>query len=115
MDTQLPIDLLRWGFALAPIVVLLVLLVILGWTAQQAAMIGMFTAAAIGFVVFQSPLESRISDQVARELTLRGHPVRVVSHWEGTVGHAQAIRINQESGFFEGGADPRGDGAALGF
>lgn len=60
-------------------------------------------------------LESRISDQVARELTLRGHPVRVVSHWEGTVGHAQAIRINQESGFFEGGADPRGDGAALGF
>lgn len=58
MDTQLPIDLLRWGFALAPIVVLLVLLVILGWTAQQAAMIGMFTAAAIGFVVFQSPLET---------------------------------------------------------
>lgn len=60
-------------------------------------------------------LESRISDQVARELTLRGHPVRMVSQWEGTVGHAQAIRINRESGFFEGGADPRGDGSAAGF
>jgi gamma-glutamyltranspeptidase/glutathione hydrolase len=31
------------------------------------------------------------------------------------VGHAQAIRIDQESGFYEGGADPRGDGAAVGF
>ena len=56
--TQLPIDPLRWAFALAPIVVLLVLLVILRWTAQQAAMIGMFTAAAIGFFVFRSPLET---------------------------------------------------------
>lgn len=60
-------------------------------------------------------LESRISDEVARELTLRGHPVRMVSQWESTLGHAQAIRINRESGFFEGGADPRGDGAALGY
>lgn len=60
-------------------------------------------------------LESRISDEIARELTLRGHPVRIVSAWEGTVGHAQAIRVDRESGFFEGGADPRGDGAALGY
>lgn len=56
--TQLPIDLLRWGFALTPIIVLLVLLVVLRWTAQQAAMIGMFTAAAIGFLVFRSPVET---------------------------------------------------------
>jgi gamma-glutamyltranspeptidase/glutathione hydrolase len=60
-------------------------------------------------------LESRISDQVSRELTLRGHPVRMVSQWESTLGHAQAIRIDRETGFLEGGADPRGDGAALGF
>jgi gamma-glutamyltranspeptidase/glutathione hydrolase len=31
------------------------------------------------------------------------------------MGHAQAIRIDREHGFLEGGADPRGDGAALGF
>jgi gamma-glutamyltranspeptidase/glutathione hydrolase len=60
-------------------------------------------------------LEGRIPDQVARELTLRGHPVRRVNQWEGTLGHAQAILVNRESGFFEGGADPRGDGSALGF
>ena len=60
-------------------------------------------------------LESRIPDEVARELTLRGHPVQMVSRWEGTMGHAQAIRINRQSGFHEGSADPRGDGAALGF
>jgi gamma-glutamyltranspeptidase/glutathione hydrolase len=60
-------------------------------------------------------LESRISDQVSRELTLRGHPVRMVSQWESTLGHAQAIRIDRETGFLEGGAAPRGDGAALGF
>ncbi|MGD9617925.1 MAG: gamma-glutamyltransferase [Alphaproteobacteria bacterium] len=60
-------------------------------------------------------LESRISDEVIRELTLRGQPVRVVEAWSGTLGHAQAIRVNRASGFLEGGADPRGDGAALGW
>jgi gamma-glutamyltranspeptidase/glutathione hydrolase len=60
-------------------------------------------------------LESRIADEVTRELTLRGHPVQVVGGWDGTLGHAQAIRIDRDSGFFEGGADPRGDGAALGW
>jgi gamma-glutamyltranspeptidase/glutathione hydrolase len=60
-------------------------------------------------------LESRIDDEVARELTLRGHPVQIVGAWSGTMGHAQAIRINRNTGFLEGGADPRGDGAALGW
>ena len=60
-------------------------------------------------------LESRISDEIMRELKLRGHPVSIAVSWEGTVGHAQAIRIDPASGFFEGGADPRGDGAAMGF
>lgn len=59
MDTtQLPIDLVRWGFALIPIVVLVVLLVILRWTAPQAATVGMFTGAAIAFFVFQTPPET---------------------------------------------------------
>lgn len=60
-------------------------------------------------------LESRISDETARELRLRGQPVRMASQWDGTLGHAQAIRIDRAGGFFEGGADPRGDGAAMGF
>lgn len=60
-------------------------------------------------------LESRIDDQIARELTRRGQPVKIVGPWSGTMGHAQAIRINRDGGFLEGGADPRSDGAAIGW
>lgn len=60
-------------------------------------------------------LESRIDDGVIRELRLRGQPVRIAEAWCGTLGHAQAIRIDNDGGFLEGGADPRGDGAALGW
>ncbi|CCN20242.1 gamma-glutamyltransferase [Bordetella bronchiseptica] len=60
-------------------------------------------------------LEARIADETLRELRLRGHPVKTVPNWDGTLGHAQAIRIDPVTRAFEGGADPRGDGAALGF
>lgn len=60
-------------------------------------------------------LEGRISDEVARELKRRGQPVQMVTDWNDNMGHAHAIRVDHEQGFFEGGADPRGDGAALGY
>ncbi len=60
-------------------------------------------------------LEGRISDQTLRELARRGQPVRPVTDWNDTMGHAQAIRVDHRHGFYEGGADPRGDGAALGY
>ena len=60
-------------------------------------------------------LEGRISDEVVHELTRRGHPVQTVEAWSGTMGHAQAIRVDRVTRFLEGGADPRGDGAALGW
>ena len=60
-------------------------------------------------------LEGRISDEVVRELKRRGQPVQMVTDWNDNMGHAQAIRIDRERGFLEGGADPRGDGAALGY
>lgn len=60
-------------------------------------------------------LEGRIADGVMRELELRGQPVKPLEDYNDNVGHAQAIRINRDSGFLEGGADPRGDGAALGY
>jgi lactate permease len=56
--TQLPIDVLPWIFALIPIVVLVVLLVVLRWTAPQAAAVGMFTSAVIAYLVFRTPLET---------------------------------------------------------
>jgi oxamate amidohydrolase len=60
-------------------------------------------------------IESRVPGGVLRELKRRGQPVRRLSAWDETVGHAQAIRIDGERGVLEGGADPRGDGAALGY
>jgi oxamate amidohydrolase len=60
-------------------------------------------------------LEGRISDEVVRELELRGQPVKMLPDWDDNMGHAQAIRMEREHGFLEGGADPRGDGLALGY
>ncbi len=59
-------------------------------------------------------LEGRIHDPVVHELERLGQPVKMLPDWDDNVGHAQAIRISPE-GYLEGGADPRGDGAALGF
>ncbi|WP_298853317.1 hypothetical protein [uncultured Aquimonas sp.] len=44
-----------------------------------------------------------------------GSPAAIAPRWEGSLGHAQAIRIDRRTGSFEGGADPRGDGAAMKF
>lgn len=60
-------------------------------------------------------LEGRIPDEVVRELKRRGQPVQMVTDWNDNMGHANVIRVDREQGLLEGGADPRGDGAALGY
>ncbi|MCL7456366.1 gamma-glutamyltransferase [Micromonospora echinofusca] len=60
-------------------------------------------------------LEGRIGDEIVRELQRRGQPVRMLPNWDDNLGHAHAIRIDHERGLLEAGADPRGDGAALGY
>jgi gamma-glutamyltranspeptidase len=60
-------------------------------------------------------LEGRIPDLIVEELARRGQPVKPLTDWNDNMGHAQAIRINDDTGFLEGGADPRGDGAAIGY
>lgn len=57
-DLQIPVDLLRWGLALLPIAVLMILMVLLRWTAPQAGMFGMFAAAGVSLFAFQTPLET---------------------------------------------------------
>ncbi|MCC3372661.1 gamma-glutamyltransferase [Cohnella sp. REN36] len=59
-------------------------------------------------------LESRIDPAVAAALAAAGHQVRVVGAFSGVMGHAHAIKID-EAGFLQGGADPRSDGAAIGW
>lgn len=60
-------------------------------------------------------LEGRIPEEVVSELDARGQPTTVLDDWDDNMGHAQAIRIDPGTGYLEGGADPRGDGAAQGF
>lgn len=58
-------------------------------------------------------LESRFSPATVEALGTRGHPIRVVDSFDGAMGHAQAIQLSEE--VLAGGADPRGDGLALGW
>jgi gamma-glutamyltranspeptidase len=60
-------------------------------------------------------LEGRIPATVVHELRRRGHAVDVVEPWSNLVGTAQAIWIDRQNGLLRGGADPRGDGLALGY
>ncbi len=57
-------------------------------------------------------LESRVPDSVITALQKQGHQVSVARRYDDTMGHAAAISI--DDGVLEGGADPRGDGAAIG-
>lgn len=59
-------------------------------------------------------LESRIDPAVAAALAENGHSVRTVGAFDAVMGHAHAIKID-EDGFRQGGADPRSDGAAIGW
>jgi gamma-glutamyltranspeptidase/glutathione hydrolase len=59
-------------------------------------------------------LEGRIPDGIATALKRRGHTVEMVQDWSQTMGHAQAIWIDRENGTLHGGADPRGEGIAVG-
>jgi gamma-glutamyltranspeptidase len=60
-------------------------------------------------------LERRFMSGVALELDLLGHRTIVEGMWEDGMGHAQAILINPNTHIFEGAADPRCDGLALGW
>ena len=60
-------------------------------------------------------MEERFPWHVRRALEMRGHEVEVVESFSRQVGGAQGIQVNQEQGTFQGGADPRRDGVAIGF
>jgi gamma-glutamyltranspeptidase/glutathione hydrolase len=58
-------------------------------------------------------VESRVPAHVLSELERRGHHVLPVADWFVRMGHAHGITV--QGGALAGGADPRGDGAAIGF
>jgi len=58
-------------------------------------------------------IEGRVTGAVRDALAGRGHNVQTVSDWFSQMGHAHGITLRD--GTLAGGADPRGDGAALGY
>ena len=60
-------------------------------------------------------MEERFQAHVRAALAGKGHNIELAEPFSATVGGAQAILIDHESGTFQGGADPRRDGAAIGF
>ncbi|HEY7868227.1 MAG TPA: gamma-glutamyltransferase, partial [Methylomirabilota bacterium] len=60
-------------------------------------------------------MEGRFPPATIAELERRGHPVNRWEAWNERAGHAQGITIDPASGALVGGADPRSDGAAIGY
>ena len=57
-NTLIPVDVLHWLAAAAPIIILAFLLVQLRWTAQQAGTTGMFVAAVVALFLFRTPVDT---------------------------------------------------------
>ncbi|ADU29507.1 gamma-glutamyltransferase [Evansella cellulosilytica] len=68
-----------------------------------------------GVVSNDVKVEARISSTVIEDLKILGHPIKKVEDFTDVMGHAGAIMLDPVSKVKYGGADPRGDGAALGY
>ena len=60
-------------------------------------------------------IEARFPKASIDELERRGHPLDRWGEWNEFAGHAHGIVIDPQSGMRYGGADPRSDGAAIGY
>jgi gamma-glutamyltranspeptidase/glutathione hydrolase len=60
-------------------------------------------------------IEARFPRATIDELERRGHPVDRWGDWNELAGHAHGITVDPQTGMRSGGADPRSDGAAIGY
>ena len=60
-------------------------------------------------------IEARYPRATIDELARRGHRLDRWGDWEELAGHANGITLDPETGALAGGADPRSDGAAVGY
>ncbi len=60
-------------------------------------------------------IEGRFAGETIEELARRGHAVNRWADWNELAGHCHGITIDPLSGMRIGGADPRSDGAAIGY
>ena len=86
-----------------------------GMEIQEAIERPRFVAGPIdpGDVEDQVRIESRVPEATRAALERKGHNVTPVSDFFMRMGHAHGISL--ADGTLRGGADPRGDGAAIGF
>lgn len=83
-----------------------------GMNIQAAIEAPRLKATSSGYLV---DAETRIPADVLAELELLGHEFNRLGDWSAWVGGGQGILIDEETGSFMGGADPRRDGYALGW
>ena len=60
-------------------------------------------------------MEGRLPAATIKALERRGHLVNRWGPWNEMAGHAHGITVDPETGILAGGADPRSDGAAIGY
>ena len=60
-------------------------------------------------------IEGRFAPATIEELARRGHLLNRWGAWNELAGHAHGIVVDPQSGLRIGGADPRSDGAAIGY
>jgi gamma-glutamyltranspeptidase/glutathione hydrolase len=60
-------------------------------------------------------MEARFPPATVAALAERGHAVSPWGPWEEMAGHAHGIVVDPATGTLAGGADPRSDGAAIGW
>lgn len=60
-------------------------------------------------------MERRFSDDAMAYLAARGHAIELLPEWSSLVGGAHGAVLDDATGCFFAGADPRRDGMALGF
>ena len=76
--------------------------------------IGIAFFAAVAMLAYRLYMENRFPADTLRALEQRGHAIHRWGPWNEQAGHAHGITIGSQ-GILSGGADPRSDGAAIGY
>ncbi len=126
LHTLMPMMLLREGALLGPIgtqggdtqaqiqMQLIANLIDFGMTPQEAIDAPRWIAGTANGTP-ELTIEPGFPEGTITGLAARGHAMTVTQGWNPNAGHAQIILIDAETGMLKGGADPRADGAALGY
>lgn len=58
MESNIPVDLLHWSSAVAPLILLLLMLVIFKWSGGTSGWVAMGIATLIGYFIYEAPLDN---------------------------------------------------------